>query len=290
MSIKKYILIIVILVVIAAGYLIYQNFSIPFPARNIQPSEQQTIPQAEQSEKIYSVEELIKSGFSEGKYVKVKGFGGQCIDVRVSEDYEGSGAGCFLVSSDGNYGIHVGEFNTLVYKDKEIIVEGYVRYCGGRKKPKYICGLRNVKLLEVIQSQQEEKVIKNLQLKISAPFSTTTLSVNSQGIINYEVKAPKAGIERQVDSKEITKQQFSDLSDLIIQNNFWSFNEQYFDENLMDATTYTVEVQSITFYRNKLADVKVHSVSCYGDCPKKIVEIINKIKELWGKEIIEIGV
>jgi len=139
-------------------------------------------------------------------------------------------------------------------------------------------------------SQNLGEKILDVHLEVSAPFSTATLLVSSQGTVNYEAEAPRMDIEKQVDSTKITEQQFNNLVDLITQNNFWSYDERYFEDNLMDATTYTVTVKSVPTYQSELADAKVYSVSCYGDCPKKIVEIINKIKELWGKDILEVGV
>jgi hypothetical protein len=138
------------------------------------------------------------------------------------------------------------------------------------------------------QQNQEERLI-DVQLEISARYSTATLLVDSQGTISYEAEDRETSIEKQVDSIKITEQQFNDLTDLIIQNNFWSYDERYFEDNLMDATTYTLRVKSVSTYQHELADGRVYSVSCYGNCPEKIVEIINKIKELWGKEILIIG-
>ena len=139
------------------------------------------------------------------------------------------------------------------------------------------------------QQNQGERILE-IQLEISAPFSTATLLVSSQGVINYEASAPLAGVDKQTDSIKITSQQFNNLANLIVENNFWSFKEQYTDENLMDATTYTLSVKSVSTYQPELADARVYSISCYGDCPEKIVEIINKIKELYGKDVLEVGV
>ena len=65
----------------------------------------------------------------------------------------------------------------------------------------------------------------------------------------------------------------------------------YQEENLMDATTYTITIRSLSSNSDpSLQYPGLHKVSCYGKCPEKVVEIRNKIKELWGKEILEIGV
>lgn len=156
MSMKNYILVeILFVVIIIVGYLIYQNFSTPLPVTvtNIQLSEQQPESQTEQSknEKVYSIIELVNSGLFEGQYIKVRGIVGSCIALKVSADYEGPGTGCYLVSSDSKQSIYIGEFNFLEYKGREVIVGGYVYYCGGGKIPKYICGIKNVEVLKVIQ-------------------------------------------------------------------------------------------------------------------------------------------
>lgn len=143
--------------------------------------------------------------------------------------------------------------------------------------------IRRQQALSLDQSQQTtNRTILEVQFQVSAPFSVATLLVTNQGSINYEASAPRAGIDLQTDSTNITAQQFNDLAALIIENDFWSFKEQYSDENIQDATTYSVSVKS--------TEAGIYSVSCYGDCPDQIVEIIDKIEELWGKEILEVGV
>jgi len=50
----------------------------------------------------------------------------------------------------------------------------------------------------------------------------------------------------------------------------------------MDATFYTIRVKK---------DNEIKAVSCYGQpCPEPVLEIIDKIKELWPKQILEIGI
>ncbi|MFH1601847.1 MAG: hypothetical protein ABIB61_02710 [Candidatus Shapirobacteria bacterium] len=142
----------------------------------------------------------------------------------------------------------------------------------------------------IFQNLNQGKKILEVQLEVSAPFSTATLLASSQGTISYEAEAPRVNVEKQVDSEKIAEEQFEELVDLIIQNNFWSFNEEYFEDNLMDATTYTLSVKSVSNCQPELADARVYSVSCYGDCPEKIIEIINNIKDLWGKEILQVGI
>ena len=58
----------------------------------------------------------------------------------------------------------------------------------------------------------------------------------------------------------------------------------------MDASTFTVTVKSLLPGLQELIDAKVYSVSCTGECHEQIVEIIRKIKKIWGKEILEVGI
>ncbi|MCD4693984.1 hypothetical protein K8R62_01360 [bacterium] len=86
---------------------------------------------------------------------------GLCIALKVGVDYEGPGSGCNLSDLSLEGSIHIGDsFDFLKYKDQEIVVGGLVRYCGGKKKARYICGLTEVKLLEKDQGKNESKCIK----------------------------------------------------------------------------------------------------------------------------------
>lgn len=99
----------------------------------------------ENKNKIYSVDELVDSKIVEGSFVNVRGTVGGCIQLKVTADYEGPGSGCSLT---GNKNSIVIDFFFLEYKNKEITVSGKVGYCGGKKVPRYICELTNVRIIE----------------------------------------------------------------------------------------------------------------------------------------------
>ncbi|MFH1545481.1 MAG: hypothetical protein ABIE23_05370 [archaeon] len=124
-----------------------------------------------------------------------------------------------------------------------------------------------------------------VKLEVDAPFSTATLIFDQEGNITYEADAPKMGIGKQVGTAKITSKQFQELSKLINENNFFSFSERYEEEDLMDAIYYAITVK----YTQE-GESKSHKVMCYGECPREVVEIRNKLKELWGGEILEVGV
>lgn len=125
--------------------------------------------------------------------------------------------------------------------------------------------------------------ISEVTLKVSAPLSTALIKIHQQSpeqaIIIYEATDRFEGINES-DSKNISMQEFKELKELIVNNSFWSYKRNYLDENLMDGTAFEITV----YY-----GMTMYSVRCYGECPEKITEIIDRIEELWGKEILQIG-
>ena len=99
---------------------------------------------------IYTVEEILKSNLKEGQLVKVKAKPGSCIQLKVSADYEGPGGGCELIDLKNNQKVLTGIGLSFLDKTKkEILVQGNIAYCGGKKIKKHICGLENVKILNL---------------------------------------------------------------------------------------------------------------------------------------------
>lgn len=130
-------------------------------------------------------------------------------------------------------------------------------------------------------SQCTDAGVEEISLKVNAPFSTATLTLNDNGVIRYEGESPKTGVAALHDTAQITTEQYDELVRFIDSSDFFSMNDAYKEEGLADATTYTVSV-------TKKGVVK--SVSCNGQCPPQVEEIITKIKSLWGKAILEVGV
>ena len=139
--------------------------------------------------------------------------------------------------------------------------------------------------------QNGEQTIVDVKLSVNAAFSVATILIDNLGNVVYEASSPRTGIDKQTDSGQISQAQFAELASLINKNGFWSFKEKYWEEDLADATAYIVTVRSFPASSEPaLAFPETYSVTCYGQCPNEVVEIINKIKELWGKEILEVGV
>jgi len=122
--------------------------------------------------------------------------------------------------------------------------------------------------------------VSEVRLEVKAPFSTATITIDGQGQIDYIASSPDTGIYRLTDSGSIALDQYRELIDLINDNNYFALEDKYIEEKLADATSYIITVKK--GYQTK-------SVVCYGTCPDQIWTIINKIKELWGKEILEVG-
>jgi hypothetical protein len=120
--------------------------------------------------------------------------------------------------------------------------------------------------------------ITEVELRIDAPFSTAILLFNESGNIYYQANDDVIEIN---ETDNITSEQFSDLANLIILYGFFSFNNSYEDDSLLDGTMYTISVKK----NNSVA-----AVSCYGLYPIGFIEIKNKIVELWGRDILKTGI
>jgi hypothetical protein len=141
------------------------------------------------------------------------------------------------------------------------------------------------------KSQQLSKqAVIEVKLTITAPFSTAEMTITHYGKMTYEATSLKGESESVRDSTMISHDHLREILSMINKNNFWSYEDSYMDENLMDAMTNTLTVKSIPPGSRDLRDAGDYSVSCYGECPEKIVEIMDKVKEIWGKPIMEVGI
>ncbi len=139
--------------------------------------------------------------------------------------------------------------------------------------------------------QNNGQTIVDVTLTVGAPFSSSSVTVTSAGEVIYEEVSPDTGIDRRTETQKITPGQFTELAKMINENKFWSFKKEYNDTSLADGITYTVSVRSIPSNVDPtLAFPGTYSVSCYAECPNEVIQIRNKIKELWGKPMLELGV
>ncbi len=109
---------------------------------NTNPDKDNTV-----STEIMSIEELINSKKHEGEYVEVYGNVGSCVELKVRANYEGLPSGCRIHDKTGNtIVVDMGLLN--FQKEENIIIGGEVKYCGGKKRKKYICSIVNAKILD----------------------------------------------------------------------------------------------------------------------------------------------
>ena len=150
-------------------------------------------------------------------------------------------------------------------------------------------------LLQTSVAAQRDQIIE-VTLTIEAPFSEATISIERSSLtIQYLANSHKVGIQRQYnlprkEIKKITLDLFNKLETIVNDAGFWQLRENYTDSNLMDASRYTLSIKALPPGSPELADAYAHTVSCYGECPEELRKIIQAIKELWGKEILEIGI
>ncbi len=125
----------------------------------------------------------------------------------------------------------------------------------------------------------ENDDITEVVLEVRAAFSTAVLTVDDRGHVEYLARSSEAGADETADA-EIGAEGFSALVVVIHEAGFFSLDESYRDESIMDATGYAVSVRR---------EDEVKKVSCYAACPEALRRIIDTIRELWGREIIEVG-
>jgi len=131
------------------------------------------------------------------------------------------------------------------------------------------------------------------ELMVSAPMSKAELTIQKTGtdklLLTYDAKSSKSGVKKESESFEITQQQFNDLSKLFEDNEFTSFQETYEDSKLLEGTTYSIRAKfELLNDAGQVESSNVHLVTCYGKCPSEIIEIREKIAEIFGKEIMDI--
>lgn len=122
-------------------------------------------------------------------------------------------------------------------------------------------------------SPVQDANIIDIKLIVDAPFSTETVLIGNSG---------KTG------SKKISQENINSLVKVIEDNNFYSLDDVYpFREtgdppSPSDGSSYSIEI---------IMNGTSKNVSCYSsECPDEFRNVMNKIKELWGKKISEVGV
>jgi hypothetical protein len=127
-----------------------------------------------------------------------------------------------------------------------------------------------------------EQILKSpsVQLEVQAPYSRATILISEDGKVDYE-GIDMSEQEATSNSTTITQKEYFELVSLINDSGFYDLEGEYKDESLLDGNTYTVTVTT---------EDEIEIVSCYGSCPDTFTTIRKRIEELYGDEIINIGV
>ncbi len=132
-----------------------------------------------------------------------------------------------------------------------------------------------------IKKVSKEEITKIIY-SISAVYSNSRLTFYSDGRIEYEGRASQtkhSGKEK--NSGKISRKQFQELAKLIEESGFFSWDKGYFEPSLCDGETISISV---------FKGDKEKRVSCYGISPEGFDEIVSKIKQLWPKPMLQVGV
>ena len=150
--------------------------------------------------------------------------------------------------------------------------------------------ISHVVALELAQKETEVAApalptITQVQLVVTAPFSTAHLTIFSDGHMRYEVTSPQNDINEN-ETKTILPEQFQVLAELIRTNHFDTLQANYADK-ILDASSFAVTVDYSS--AQKESSPSSLTVNCQAAaCPQEVNNIIASIKKMWGKEISEI--
>lgn len=115
------------------------------------------------------------------------------------------------------------------------------------------------------------------RLVVEAPLSTASVTVMDEGVIRYEADA---GGETESKMVSISQLRAIELKELILSSGFMQLNPSYAGKGRGAAVKHAVEVQ----FGNAMKRVE-----CSDGCPLEFKQVEDKIRELWGREIVEIG-
>ncbi|MBT6691046.1 hypothetical protein HOB10_01780 [Candidatus Parcubacteria bacterium] len=138
---------------------------------------------------------------------------------------------------------------------------------------------------------EHKPIIGNISLRVKAPFSEANLLIQgNQVIYSAESNILDDGIRKEI-GRDVDSTDYEILINVINSNHFWDLKDNYIDNNLMDGTYYTI---SVTTCGNHICGMtekpSIKAVMCYGFCPVEFNNILKSIEDLWGGDIVEIGV
>ena len=153
--------------------------------------------------------------------------------------------------------------------------------------------ISHVVAIELAQKQIEEvtpapPAITQVQLTVTAPFSTARLTIFSDGHMRYEAASSQNDIHEN-ETKTISPEQFQILAELIRSSHLDTLEANYSDDKIVDATSLKINVEYAPIKEGTSASSL--AVNCQAAaCPQEINSIVAFIKKMWGKEILEIGI
>jgi hypothetical protein len=121
--------------------------------------------------------------------------------------------------------------------------------------------------------------------EVEAPFSTAVVEIEPDGTVRYEASSPETGIEQETGSKEVDDEGISRLMEAVRDAGFFSLEASYPYQSGVsyeDGSTYAIQVR---------IGGETKEVTCYeSECPARFERVMNAIREMWGEEILEVGV
>jgi hypothetical protein len=123
------------------------------------------------------------------------------------------------------------------------------------------------------------------RLEVEAPFSTATVKIEPDGTVRYEASSPETGIEEETGAKEVGDEGISRLMEAVRDAAFFSLEASYPYQSGVsyeDGSTYSIQVH---------VGGETKEVTCYeSECPTRFERVMDAIREIWGEEILEVGV
>jgi hypothetical protein len=145
----------------------------------------------------------------------------------------------------------------------------------------------------VVSKVESTKNINEISLEVDAPFSDAEIVITKDSIIytteDWSIN-PRSDLPV-ADSKtvEMTPEKYLELTQTLDNLKFWELNKNYTDETMMDETGYFLTVKYVFSNSSNGKEIS-KTVSCWGGCPNNFMEIVAKIQEALGEEILNIGV
>jgi len=132
---------------------------------------------------------------------------------------------------------------------------------------------------------QSSESFGGAKFKVEAPFSTAVVEIRRDGTVRYEASSSDTGIEKETGSKMVGDDDLSRLMEVIRDAEFFSLAASYpYQEGVSyeDGSTYSIRVS---------IEEEKKEVTCYEpECPARFDRVMGVIREIWGEEILEVGV